>query len=230
MQIYHGSSFVVEKPELSKGKKSNDYGRGFYCTEDVEMAKEWACKGKEPPAFVNVYELDLKGLKVLDLSAEPFTVLNWIAVLLANRTFQLDLEIAVEVRDYLLANFTPPIGDADVVVGYRADDSYFNYAEAFVSNGLSISRLNDALRLGKLGIQVALMSERAFGKLRFVRADEVPWDEYHARYVSRDVGARQAWRESLKKGASAAAGVFAYDVVRMGLKHGDERIREILPA
>ena len=157
-------------------------------------------------------------------------MLSWIAVLLANRTFQLDLEIAVEVRDYLLANFMPPIGDADVVVGYRADDSYFNYAEAFVSNGLSISRLNDALRLGKLGIQIALRSEKALGKLRFVRADEVPWDEYHGRYVSRDAGARRERRESLKKGAPATVGVFAYDVVRMGLRQGDERIREILPA
>ena len=61
VQIYHGSSVIVEKPALSKGKMSNDYGRGFYCTEDVEMAKEWACKGKEPPAFANVYELDLRG-------------------------------------------------------------------------------------------------------------------------------------------------------------------------
>ena len=230
MQIYHGSSVVVEKPELSKGKRSNDYGQGFYCTEDLEMAKEWACKGKDPPAFANVYELDSRGLKTLDLSAGPYTVLNWIAVLLANRTFQIDLEVAVEVRDYFLRNFMPPIQDADVVVGYRADDSYFNYAETFVSNGLSVSRLNEALRLGKLGMQVALRTEKAFGKLRFVRADEVPWDEYHGRYASRDAAARLAWRETLKKGASTALGVFAYDVVRMGLKQGDERIRELLPA
>lgn len=230
MQIYHGSSVIVEKPELSKGKLSNDYGRGFYCTEDVEMAKEWACKGKEPPAFANVYELDLRGLKVLDLSKEPYSVLNWIAVLLANRTFQLDLEVAEEVRDYFIKNFMPPIEDADVIVGYRADDSYFNYAETFVGNGLSISRLDEALRLGKLGIQIALKSERAFAGLRFVRADEVSWDEYHGRYVGRDAAARRAWRETLKKGSAAAHGVFAYDVVRMGLKQGDERIREILPA
>ena len=230
MQIYHGSSVIVEKPELSKGKMSNDYGRGFYCTEDVEMAKEWACKGKEPPAFANVYELDCQGLKVLDLSAEPFTVLNWIAVLLANRTFQLDLEIAVEVRDYFLKNFMPSIEDADVVVGYRADDSYFNYAETFVNNGLSISRLNEALRLGKLGTQIALRTDKAFERLRFVGADEVPWDEYHGRYVRRDAAARSEWRETLKKGALAVSGVFAYDVIRMGLKSGDERLREILPA
>lgn len=230
MQIYHGSSVIVEKPELSRGKLSNDYGRGFYCTEDVEMAKEWACKGKEPPAFANVYELDLRGLKVLDLSKEPYSVLNWIAVLLANRTFQLDLEVAVEVRDYFIRNFMPPITDADVIVGYRADDSYFNYAETFVGNGLSISRLNEALRLGKLGIQIALKSAKAFDRIRFVRADEVPWDEYHGRYVNRDVAARREWRDTLKKVAPATSGVFAYDIVRMGLKQGDERIREILPA
>ena len=230
VKIYHGSSVIVEKPELAKGKVSNDYGQGFYCTEDVEMAKEWACKGREPPAFANVYELNQRGLRVLDLSKTPYTVLNWIAVLLANRTFQLDLEVAVEVRDYFIANFLPPIAEADVVVGYRADDSYFNYAETFVNNGLSISRLNEALRLGKLGIQIALRSERAFDRIRFVRADEVPWDEYHGRYVSRDAAARLEWRETLKQGATAIPGVFAYDIVRMGLKQGDERIREILPA
>ena len=228
MILHHGSPFIIEKPELSKGKVSNDYGQGFYCTENIEMAREWACKGKEPPAFVNIYEVDLSRLKVLNLAEPPYTVLNWIAVLLANRTFQLDLEIAAEVRDYFIEHFLPPVGEADVVIGHRADDSYFNYAEAFVNNGLSIARLNEALRLGKLGLQVALRSEKAFGALRFVRADEVPWDEYHGRYVGRDAAARREWREKLKGGASA--GHFANDVIRMGLKHGDERIRELLPA
>ena len=230
MQIYHGSQAIIEKPELSKGKVSNDYGRGFYCTEDVGMAKEWACKGSEPPAYVNVYELDRRGLKVLNLSEGPYTVLNWIAVLLANRTFQLDLEVAVEVRNYFLGNFLPPIVEADVVVGYRADDSYFNYAETFISNGLTVSRLNEALRLGKLGMQIALRTEKAFKKLRFEHADSVPWDEYHGRYVNRDTTARREWRETLKPGAFADSGVFAYDIIRMGLRQGDERIREILPA
>ena len=228
MVLYHGSPFIIEKPELSKGKVSNDYGRGFYCTEDIEMAREWACKGKEPPAFANVYELDLSGLKVLNLAEPPHTVLNWIAVLLANRTFQLDLEIAAEVRDYFIEHFMPPVGEADIVIGHRADDSYFNYAEAFVNNGLSIARLNEALRLGKLGLQVALRSEKAFEAIRFVRVDEVPWDEYHGRYVGRDAAARREWRDNLKGGASS--GYFANDVIRMGLKQGDERIRELLPA
>ena len=46
-------------PVLSEGKANNDYGRGFYCTEDVEMAREWACKGTMSPGFVNAYDLEL---------------------------------------------------------------------------------------------------------------------------------------------------------------------------
>jgi len=229
MKLYHGSAYRIEKPELLKGKPNNDYGQGFYCSKDLEMAREWACKGYEPPAYANTYELDLSGLRVLDLSCGEYTVLNWIAVLLANRTFQLDLEVAVEVRNYFIANFMPPISESDVVIGYRADDSYFDYAETFVENGLSIGRLNEALRLGKLGLQVALRSRKAFGQIAFVDAEAVPWDAYHARYVRRDADARNEWRTVVKSSTLARDDLFAMDIVRKGLKHGDEGLCGFLP-
>lgn len=229
MKLYHGSPMVIRKPELTKGKLNNDYGQGFYCTENPEMAKEWACKGKEPPAFANTYELDLTDLSVLDLSKAPYTVLDWIAVLLKNRTFEIDLEIAHEVRDYLIENFLPPIDQADVIIGYRADDSYFNYATTFVNNGLSLTRLNDALRLGKLGLQVALRTEKAFERLSFVSAEEVEWTEYHARYVRRDNGARDEWRAVRATKESPTATILAYDIVRQGITRNDKRLSAILP-
>ena len=225
MKIYHGSAVEVPKPLLSKGKPNNDYGRGFYCTEDVEMAREWACKGKEPPGFANAYELSTEGLKILDLSSPGYTVLNWMAVLLANRTFDLDTDIAIEVRDYLMANFMPPIQDSDVVIGYRADDSYFNYADSFVNNALSVSRLTEALHLGRLGMQVALRTERAFDCLTYLGAEKVAWGEYHPRYVTRDADARTQWREVVKKTSSAADDLFAVDIIRRGLRHGDQIIQ-----
>lgn len=230
MKLYHGSPMIIPHPELKRGKLSNDYGQGFYCTESLEMAKEWASKGKEPPAFANVYELEMKGLKVLDLSKPPYTILNWIAVLLANRTFELDLETAQEVRDFFLANFLPPISTSDVVIGYRADDSYFNYALTFVNNGLSLSRLNEALRLGKLGLQVALRTERAFANLKFIEAQEANWSEFHRRYVKRDTSAREEWQAIKKSKETITDAVFAYDIIRMGLKSDDKRLSSILPA
>ena len=222
MKIYHGSSMEIPKPLLSKGKPNNDYGRGFYCTEDVEMAREWACKGKEPPGFANAYELFADDLSVLNLSAPEYTILNWIAVLLANRTFALDSDIALEVRDYLIANFMPPVLESDVVIVYRADDSYFSYADSFVNNALSVRRLDEALHLGRLGMQVALRTERAFENLTYLGSEQVSWDEYHPRYVARDSDARSQWRTAVKKGSRAADDIFAIDIIRRNLRHGDQ--------
>ena len=221
MKIYHGSPREIPKPLLSKGKPNNDYGRGFYCTEDVEMAREWASKGKEPPGFANAYELFVDELSILNLSAPGYTILNWIAVLLANRTFDLDSDIALEVRDYLIANFMPPVLESDVVIGYRADDSYFSYADSFVNNALSVRRLDEALHLGRLGEQVALRTERAFENLTYLGSERVSWEEYHPRYVARDSDARSQWRDTVKKGRRAADDIFAIDIIRRNLRHGD---------
>ena len=124
MLLLHGSSQVIETPELSQGNVHNDYGRGFYCTEIEEMAREWACKDQKD-GFVNRYELDMEGLHILNLSDGSHTVLNWIAILLKNRTFRLRSPIAIDAREYLIEHFAPDTTACDLIVGYRADDSYF---------------------------------------------------------------------------------------------------------
>ena len=45
LKLYHGSEFIVEKPEFGKGARHNDYGRGFYCTENPELAREGMTNG-----------------------------------------------------------------------------------------------------------------------------------------------------------------------------------------
>lgn len=42
--LYHGSVSVIEQPVFGKGNPHNDYGRGFYCAQSLELAKEWAVK------------------------------------------------------------------------------------------------------------------------------------------------------------------------------------------
>ena len=122
MKIFHGSENRIEKPEYGKGKPYNDYGLGFYCTEDIEMAKEWSC-GEDHDGFANEYTLDITGLKVLNLNAPEYTILHWLAVLLKNRTFRLTNPIAKDAKEYLLEHFPVNTEDYDVIIGYRADDS-----------------------------------------------------------------------------------------------------------
>ena len=183
IQLLHGTDHIIEVPDIHIGNPHNDYGMGFYCTRVDEMAREWACK-KNTDGFVNSYDFDTEGLKVLNLLDGTHTVLNWMALLLQFRTFKLDSEVAVDARDYLIDHYSIDLTGYDVVIGYRADDSYFQYAESFVSNTLPLRSLNKALKLGKLGEQTVVISQKGFDRLHFVNAYPVSKSVYYPNGVS----------------------------------------------
>lgn len=225
--IYHGSEKIIEKPDMKTGKKHNDYGQGFYCTEDIELAKEWACKN-DKDGFVNVYELDLTDLKVLNLNSAGYTILNWIAILLKNRVFSLDTPLSVRVREYIIEHFGIDTTAYDVIIGYRADDSYFSFADAFVSNSLPLSSLNKALRLGKLGEQVALVSERAFHNLKHIEASDADSTIYYPKFFSRDRKARLTYRNEIAPNENVLDDIFVLDIIRQEMRNDDPRIQRIV--
>lgn len=165
--VYHGSSSIIERPVFGKGKAYNDYGKGFYCTEHIELAKEWACS-ENVDGFVNQYEIDLSDLSVLNLSSDDFTILNWLAILMLHRKARISTPLARRGRDYLIQNFLPAFQSYDIIIGYRADDSYFSFARSFVSNEISLKQLGYAMKLGKLGEQFVLKSQKAFETIHFL--------------------------------------------------------------
>ena len=120
--LFHGSTKIVEKPILGVGNPKNDYGLGFYCTENLELAKEWASTERND-GFANSYEMDIEGLDILRLNKTPYHILNWLAILLKNRTFVLSQGLPTEAKAYLLENFLPDYEQYDLIIGYRADDS-----------------------------------------------------------------------------------------------------------
>ena len=225
--LLHGTDHIIEKPDINIGNPHNDYGMGFYCTKLDEMAREWACK-KNADGFVNIYEFDIEGLKVLNLLDGKHSVLNWIALLLLNRTFKLDSPIAQDARDYLVENYAVDLSDYDVVIGYRADDSYFQYAESFVSNGLPLRSLNKALQLGKLGEQTVIISQKGFEKLRFVDAYAVDKNVYYPRFVDSDSKARETYRKDIKKSKEYRVDIFVMDILREEMSNDDPRIQRIV--
>ena len=145
--LFHGSSEIINNPQFGKGNLHNDYGLGFYCTENLELAKEWACSNVSG-GYVNKYSIDLTNLSVLNLSEKEYNILNWISLLLNNRTFSLNNQIASEGKDYLIQNFMPNIENFDIIIGYRADDSYFAFAQDFLNNAISVKTLENAMKLG----------------------------------------------------------------------------------
>lgn len=220
--LYHGSEYIIEHPQFGLGAKNNDYGRGFYCTENPELAKEWACS-KNTNGYANEYEFDMTGLKVLNLNDNGYSILNWLAVLTENRTYWQNGSIAEEAKKYLREHFLIDISGYDVIIGYRADDSYFSFAQDFVSNTISLEKLSRAMYLGKLGEQIVLKSEKAFRAIKFIGAEEALREEYYTKKVSRDKQARKEYRIS-KKDASDLNGTYMLDIMREGMTNDDPRL------
>ena len=223
--IFHGSEQVVEVPTFGLGRKNNDFGLGFYCTESEDLAKEWAVSSLRN-GFANRYTLDTEYLNVLNLNSPDYTILNWIAVLVEHRLFSIKTPVARRAKRYLIDNFGVNVNAYDLITGYRADDSYFDYAESFLNNGISVEQLARAMRLGKLGEQIVLKSKFAFDRIRYEGFDIAEKEKYYVLRKSRADEANQLYLDMLEEEDD---GLYIQDIMRGGIRNDDPRIPRNLP-
>jgi hypothetical protein len=218
MILYHGSTHIVEKPIYGMGKLENDYGRGFYCTEDIDLAREWAAVGLEG-GFVSEYSLDIAGMNCLNLNDGNYNILNWLAILMDNRKVRITSPVEKRGTEYVISNFLPDITKSDIIIGYRADDSYFSFSRAFLSNTITIQQLAHAMKFGDLGIQVVLRSKKAFKDISFTKSYVVDGTVYYPKRMNRDNAARKAYQKLLEK--VDRDGLYLSDIMREGVKNDD---------
>lgn len=167
MIFYYGADKKVEKPiyNYALSNPNNDYGIGFYLTKEKDKAKLWASQFDE--GYCIKYDFDMKGLNVLYLNSNTEEeIMLWISILVNNRFSKEEIEKYKDTIEWLNNHYHINLDNYDVVVGYRADDSYFLYSKDFVANNLSIDALSKAMKLGKLGLQYCLKSEKAFKKIK----------------------------------------------------------------
>ena len=223
MIVFHGSDHVVEIPVFHGGKKNNDYGHGFYTTESLELAKEWAC-AKMSNGFANRYELNVDGLSVLNLNAPEYSILNWLAILTRYRSYWQNGSIAEEAKDYLQQHFFIDPEEYDIIIGYRADDSYFSFAQDFISGTISLRKLSEAMRLGRLGEQIVLKSEKSYKQIRFLDAEFAESEIWYEKKAVRDRDARREYRKN-KRSVDDISDIYMLDIMREGMTSGDSRLR-----
>ena len=218
--LFHGSEKVVEVPTFGVGKKTNDFGLGFYCTESEGLAKEWAVSSLRD-GFCNRYTLDTEYLNILNLNSPDYTILNWIAVLVEHRLFSIKTPVARRAKRYLIDNFGINVNAYDLITGYRADDSYFDYAESFLNNGISVEQLARAMQLGKLGEQIVLKSKFAFSRIQFEGFDVAEKEEFYILRKARDDEANGLYLEMLEEENDD---LYIQDIIRGGITNDDSRI------
>ena len=207
--LYHGTSDKEIKPAYGLGNDKHDYGRGFYLTEDQELAKEWAvCRPNEKNGWVHKFELDTDGLNILDFQTKD--ILAWLAELMKHRD-------ASDTKRYrmLSAKFIEKYGvdtsNYDVIKGWRANASYFYIAKEFVRDNIDMDILEELLSLGGLGIQYCVKTEKAYSKLKEIHSDLsiVEYNEFNEKYNLRDAAARQKMRELVDSDANKVTNVFS---------------------
>lgn len=218
--LFHGSEKVVEEPTFGLGRKTNDFGLGFYCTETEGLAKEWAVSSLRD-GFCNRYTLDTEYMNILNLNSPDYTILNWIAVLVEHRVFAIKTPIAQRAKRYLIDNFGINVNAYDLITGYRADDSYFDYAETFLNNGISVEELARAMKLGKLGEQIVLKSKFAFSRIQFKGFDVAEKEEFYVLRKARDDEANRLYLDMLEEENN---GLYIQDIIRGGITNDDPRI------
>ncbi len=207
--LYHGSSDKVVVPKYGFGEEKHDYGKGFYLTENIELAKEWAvCRPDETNGWVHKFELETTDLKILDF--QKYDVLSWLAELMKHR------DASDTKRYHMLAKkFIEKYGintsDYDVIKGWRADASYFYIAKEFVRDNVDIEILEELLSLGGLGIQYCVKSELAYSKLTEIQSDliSVDYNEFNDKYNERDINARTNMRKLVDSDANKVTNVFS---------------------
>lgn len=221
--IYHGSDHIIEHPVFGSGKANNDYGRGFYCTEVLDMAKEWGAR-HDRNGIANCYTIDCEGLTILDLNDPQYCILHWLSVLIENREFDAPSPLAIQSKQYILENFHVNYRKADCMIGYRADDSYFSFAQDFLNGTISYRQLNQAMHLGKLGQQFVLKNRQAFDRVTYTGYEFARRAEWYSKKMNRDRAARRDYF-NMEKNLILPGDIFVTRILSEEMKPDDPRLR-----
>ena len=222
--LYHGSQLIVDRPESPYQDMKRDFGPGFYMTASEELAKEWACS-EEVSGYANKYVLDTFRLRSLDLTSRKFHILNWLAVVLANRKPALTSDLVIQGYEYVLDRFYLTAADrCDIIAGWRADNAYYSFAVRFLNNDITLDELRRAMKLGKEGKQIVIKTDRALERLRFVSSAPADRSIYYPRIIARDVKARETLQQYMGTEDDESAR-YLVDIMRGEWQNDDPRLR-----
>ncbi len=207
--LYHGSPNKVVKPEYGLGDDRHDYGKGFYLTESIDLAKEWAvCRPTESNGWVHKFEFDIAGLNIVDF--QKHDVLCWLAELMKHREAS-DSKRYRMLSEKFIAKYGLDTNECDVMKGWRANASYFFIAKEFVRDNVDVDILEELLSLGGLGIQYCVKSELAYSHLRELSDGlmSVDYNEFNDKYNQRDIAARNNMRDLVNSDRNKVVNVFS---------------------
>lgn len=156
MIVYHGSIEIVEIPLISKGRRNLDFGQGFYVTDIMQQAIDWATRpiNHDKLQYLNRYILDVEAVRSANYRCIKFEAYDdrWLDFVLANRHGE-----QTEVFD--------------MVEGGIANDRVFNTIELYDAKLITREEALSRLRYENPNNQICILSQEIINRfLRFTDA------------------------------------------------------------
>lgn len=159
MKLYHGSTVIVEKPEIRISERFLDFGCGFYTTSNREQAVAWCNKQKSKRGadvgYVSVYDFDdveaKKVLKKLEFSDADDA---WLRFVCDNRR-------GACASDY------------DIVVGPVADDNVYEVVRLYENGVYELEDALKRLKIERLYVQTLFHTPRSLSYLHYSGSEKL---------------------------------------------------------
>lgn len=157
MRVYHGSTDIIEKPNVRFSKDYLDFGKGFYLTSYQEQAEKWASrkslrKRKEP--IVNIYELrdSLEAYRVLSFDNENE---KW-----------LDFVCACRRGEWLYKEY-------DIIIGRVANDDVFKTVDMYFRGLWDKEKTIESLTYYRKNNQICVVQQKTLEEILTFRKSYV---------------------------------------------------------
>lgn len=158
MIVYHGTTDIIKKPDISFSKNNLDFGRGFYLTTYKEQAQKWAVRKasrSRKKAIVNIYELNI--------NEKEYNVLKF------KNADEEWLEFICKCR-----SGENVYNDYDIIMGNVADDDVFKTVDMYFKGLWDRERTIKELRYYKINDQICIVKQDVLNRaLSFKDAYEV---------------------------------------------------------
>jgi hypothetical protein len=159
MTLYHGSSVIVEVPELCYSVRALDFGKGFYTTTNEDQAAQFARK---------IYERKIRegaescGCFVSSYRMDYVTVQKQLAIL----TFDLPNE---EWLDFVMSNCAEKNTGihCNIICGPVANDTVYRTLVAYEAGLYTKKQIIEQLAVRKLFNQMTFATEKSLAFLHF---------------------------------------------------------------
>ena len=152
IKLYHIALEKIENPDIKYGRKNADFGQGFYLSDNKEFSLKWAPFDKEKDTFLNIYELDLKNLKIKNLYKDD----EWFDYIYNNRNFYPDF-----------------LSEYDVISGPIANDTIYNTLGIITSGLLDKDKASKLLMLGDNYQQIVIKTSKAKENLKYIGSEKI---------------------------------------------------------